>query len=112
MHAWYYYLIPLVLTVLFVFIIDFYVDSYVTHKTDIQYSSKYGTIFMFITGLCLSYVWNHPHVIKIVVMDKIKTIIAEEHAVSLGVIFVFVFFMIGKCLVMILKCFYKDKVRH
>ena len=72
-----------------------YVESYVTHKTDIQYTSKYGSMFVFTCALCLSYVWNHPHVIKIVVMDKIKTIISEEHAVSYGVLFVFIFYMIG-----------------
>jgi zinc transporter 5/7 len=52
-------------------------------------------MFVFICALCLSFVWNHPHVIKIVVMDKIKTIISEEHAVSYGCLFVFIFYMIS-----------------
>jgi len=93
--AWYWYLVPLVIASTFIFIIDFYVDTYVTHKTDIQYTAKYGPIFLFVSSIVLSFFWNHPHVIKIVVMDKIKTIIAEEHALSAGVICVCILFIMA-----------------
>jgi hypothetical protein len=80
---------------LFLYVIDFYIDSYVTQKTDQTYASKYGAIFVFSTSIGLSFVWNHPHLIKVIVMDRIKTIIEEEHALSGGVIMAYLLYMLG-----------------
>ena len=94
-HSWFYFLIPIVILSLFIFIIDFYVDAYVTVKTDQVFTSKMGALFAFTTSVGLSFVWNHPHLVKIVVLDKIKTIIEEEHALSYGVIISYILFCLG-----------------
>lgn len=95
-HTWLYYLIPLVLMSLFIFVIDFYVNSYVASKTDSTYCAKYGTLFIFTCSVGLSFIWNHPHLVKVIVMDKIKTIIEQEHALSWGVIIAYILYMLGK----------------
>lgn len=88
-HSWLYFLIPVTILALFIFVIDFYVEAYVTQKTDQIFTSKLGAIFVFTCSICLSFIWNHPHLVKIVVMDKIKTIVEQEHALSWGVIISF-----------------------
>ena len=95
-HSWIYFLIPIILLSLFIFVIDFYVDAYVTQKTDGVYTSKMGAIFVFSCSIGLSFLWNHPHLVRIVVMDKIKTIIEQEHALSWGVIIAFFLYILGK----------------
>jgi hypothetical protein len=40
-------------------------------------------------------VWNHPHLVKVIVMDRIKTIIEQEHALSWGVIISYVLYILG-----------------
>ena len=88
----------------FIFVIDFYVDSYVTQKTDQTYSAKYGAIFVFSCSVGLSFIWNHPHLVKVTVMDKIKTIIEQEHALSWGVILAYGLYVLG-LLIFVLKKF-------
>lgn len=94
-HSWIYFLIPIILLSLFIFVIDFYVDAYVTQKTDGVYTSKMGAIFVFSCSIGLSFLWNHPHLVRIVVMDKIKTIIEQEHALSWGVIIAFFLYILA-----------------
>jgi zinc transporter 5/7 len=91
-----YYLIPVLLMSLFLFVIDFYAESFVTQKTDAVYAAKYGAIFIFTCSVGLSFVWNHPHLVKVMVMDKIKTIVEQEHALSWGVIISFLLYSLGK----------------
>jgi zinc transporter 5/7 len=95
-HSWFYYIFPVFLISLFLFVIDFYVESFVQQKTDSVYTSKFGSFFVFTSSLFLSFIWNHPHMVKIMVMDKIKTIIEQEHALSWGVIIAYLFFILCK----------------
>lgn len=104
-HSWYYYLIPVVLMGVFVFVFDFYVESYVSQKTDQVYTAKYGAIFVFTASIGLSFIWNHPHVVKVTVMDKIKNVIEQEHALSWGVIFAYFLYVLG---IILLFLNYKD----
>ena len=94
-HSWLYYLLPVLMIALFIFVIDFYIESYVIAKTEHAYASKFGAMFAFTSSLFLSFIWNHPHLVKVMVMDKIKTIIEQEHALSWGVIITFVLFFLG-----------------
>ena len=94
-HSWFYYLIPVLIMALFVFVIDFYVEAYVTQKTDQAYMAKYGAMFVFSCSIGLSFIWNHPHVVKVTVMDKIKTVIEQEHALSWGVILAYILYVLG-----------------
>lgn len=105
-HSWLYYLIPVLIMALFIFVIDFYIESYITQKTDQAYSAKYGAIFVFSCSVGLSFIWNHPHIVKVTVMDKIKTIIEQEHALSWGVIIAYILFLLGK-----LNFYYKTKLK-
>jgi zinc transporter 5/7 len=101
-HSWFYYLLPVLIMSLFLFVIDFYIESFVQQKTDSVYTSKFGSLFVFSSSLLLSFVWNHPHLVKVMVMDKIKTIIEQEHALSWGVIIAYVFFILCKFFLYIL----------
>lgn len=94
-HSWLYFLIPIVILSLFIFVIDFYVDAYVALKTDHVFTSKMGALFVFTSSIGLSFVWNHPHLVKIVVLDKIKTIIEQEHALSWGVIISYILYCLA-----------------
>jgi hypothetical protein len=94
-HSWYYYVIPIVSASLFIFVIDFYAESYTTQKTEPVFSAKFGALFAFVCSFCLSFVWNHPHLVRVTVMDKIKTIIEQEHALSWGVIISFALYSLG-----------------
>ena len=107
-HSGFYYLMPVLLMSIFLYIIDFYIDSYVTQKTDVTYAAKYGAVFAFTSSIGLSFVWNHPHLVKVMVMDKIKTIIEQEHALSGGVILAYFLYILGKFLLedYVHFCFY------
>jgi zinc transporter 5/7 len=94
-HSWIYYFVPILVMALFLFVIDFYVESYASQKTDANYSSKYASIFVFSTSIGLSFVWNHPHLVKVIVMDKMKTIVEQEHALSWGVIITYFLYVLG-----------------
>lgn len=78
---------------LFVYVIDFYIDMMVAQKTDNIQTSKFGSIFVFTWAGFLSLIWNHPHVV--IVIDKIKTVIEEEHALSAGVVMAYFLYIIG-----------------
>ena len=101
-HTWLYFLIPVLVLSLFVFVVDFYVDAYVAQKTDQVFAAKVGTIFVFTCSVGLSFIWNHPHVVRIVVMDKIKAIIEQEHALSWGVLISYTLYCLGS---LFLACF-------
>jgi hypothetical protein len=95
-HSWYYYMIPVILMAILVFVFDFYVESYVSQKTaDQTLTAKYGAIFVFSASIGLSFIWNHPHVVKVTVMDKLKNVIEQEHALSWGVILAYVLYVLG-----------------
>lgn len=94
-HTWLYYLIPTFLMSLFIFVFDFYVDSYVSNKTESNFTSKYGSIFVFTTSVGLSFIWNYPHLVKVMVVDQIKTIVEQEHALSSGVVIAYCLFVIA-----------------
>lgn len=79
---------------LFIYVIDFYLDTIVNQKNDGIQSAKYGSIFIFTWAGILSLVWNHPHVT--IVIDKIKTVVEEEHALSVGVLIAFFMYIIGR----------------
>ncbi len=44
-HSWIYYLVPVLLMSLFLFVIDFYIETYVSQKTDPIYTAKLGKYF-------------------------------------------------------------------
>ena len=94
-HSWMYYLIPLIIMSLSIFVVDFYVEAYVAQKTEPILTAKLGTVLAFTCSVGLSFVWNHPHLVKVVVLDKIKTIIDQEHALSWGVIISYILFVLG-----------------
>lgn len=94
-HSWLYYLLPILMIALFIFVVDFYIESYVIAKTEHAYASKFGAMFAFTCSLFLSFIWNHPHLVKVMVMDKIKTIIEQEHALSWGVLITFILYFLA-----------------
>lgn len=94
-HSWLYYVVPVLFISLFLYVIDFYMTAYVAQRTDSSYAARFGAVFVFTASIGLSFVWNHPHVVKVMVMDKIKTIIEQEHALSGGVIISYFLYLLG-----------------
>jgi zinc transporter 5/7 len=80
-------------TALFVYTIDAYVDLHIANKTNVQIMSKYGTWFMFVFAIVLSSLWTTSNPYTVVIRDKIKTIVTQEHVVSNGVLCAFILFM-------------------
>ena len=94
-YSWYHFIVPIVMMSLFIYFVDFYIESYVAQKTDAAFASKYSALFVFTCSLALSFVWNHPHVVRVAVMDRIRTVVEEEHALSWGVLVAYVLFVLS-----------------
>ncbi|XP_050401353.1 proton-coupled zinc antiporter SLC30A5 [Patella vulgata] len=88
-----YLIFPFVLVILFVFILDYYIDAVSINHLNQSKTALYGSIIMFISAVFLSTTWNHPYVAHITTMHKLKEIITEDHVLSGGVVFSVIVFM-------------------
>ena len=90
--SWVYLFFPLLLVILFVFVIDFYIEAVVINHLQPPKTAVYGAYAIFFSALFLALTWNHPLVSKI---TTIKEIITEDHVLSGGVIFSLAVFLLG-----------------
>jgi len=90
--SWIYLFFPLLLVILFVFVIDFYIEAVVINHLQPPKTAVYGAYAIFFSALFLALTWNHPLVSKI---TTIKEIITEDHVLSGGVIFSLAVFLLG-----------------
>lgn len=89
--------------ILFVLVIDFYIEAVVINHLQPPKTAVYGAYAIFLSALFFALTWNHPLVSKI---TTIKEIITNDHVLSGGVVFSLAVFMLGKILfVMQLFCF-------
>jgi len=70
-ESWLYLLFPLALVILFVFVVDFYIEAVVTNHLQPPKTAVYGTYAIFISALFLGLTWNHPMMAKITTMHKV-----------------------------------------
>lgn len=90
--SWLYLLFPLFLVILFVLVIDFYIEAVVVNHLQPPKTAVYGAYAIFLSALFLALTWNHPLVSKI---TTIKEIISNDHVLSGGVVFSLAVFMLA-----------------
>lgn len=91
-ESWLYILFPLLLVILFVFVIDYYIEAVAVNHLQPPKTALYGACAIFSSALFLALTWNHPLVTKI---TRIKEIITEDHVLSGGVVFSLGVFMLA-----------------
>lgn len=82
-------------------ILDFYVESICTAKLETSRCARYGSIFLFLSGLLLANFWTHPLTDQLRVISKPGQQSSTEHVLSGGVLVSACFFVMGKLLSMI-----------
>lgn len=82
-ETWIYLLLPLALVILFVHVIDFYIEAVVSNHLQPPQTAVFGAYSIFLSALFLSLTWNHPLISTITPIKDIK----EDHIVSGGVVF-------------------------
>lgn len=92
-ESWLYLVIPMGLVILFVFLLDFYIEAVASNHLQGPRTAVYGTYAIFISALLLGVTWNHPMVSWITTVTK--DIITEDHVLSGGVIFSLMTFILG-----------------
>ncbi|KAL4227543.1 hypothetical protein ACF0H5_012986 [Mactra antiquata] len=85
--SWFALLLPLTLIILFVFIIDYYIEAVAVNHLQATKTAEYGAYAMFGGALLLALTWNHPLTARITSMNKLQDIITEDHVLSWGVVF-------------------------
>ncbi|VDH98753.1 solute carrier family 30 (zinc transporter), member 5/7 [Mytilus galloprovincialis] len=90
--SWLYLLFPLFLVILFVLVIDFYIEAVVINHLQPPKTAVYGAYAIFLSALFFALTWNHPLVSKI---TTIKEIITNDHVLSGGVVFSLAVFMLA-----------------
>jgi zinc transporter 5/7 len=94
--SWLNVIIPLAIVILSVYVIDYYIESVAANHMHPSRLALYSAASMFGAALLLSYVWNHPYMARTSTLHKLKDIITEDHALSGGVIFSVLIFVLGK----------------
>ncbi|XP_062597786.1 proton-coupled zinc antiporter SLC30A5-like isoform X2 [Saccostrea cucullata] len=92
-ESWLYLVFPLGLVVLFVFLLDFYIEAVASNHLQGPRTAVYGTYAIFISALLLGVTWNHPMVSWITTVTK--EIITEDHVLSGGVVFSLMTFILA-----------------
>ena len=82
--------------ILFVFVVDFYIEAVVTNHVQPPKTAVFGSYAIFVSALFLGLTWNHPMMASITTMSKLREIITEDHVLSGGVIFSLMTLMLGE----------------
>ncbi|XP_035667204.1 zinc transporter 5-like isoform X1 [Branchiostoma floridae] len=94
-HTWLSLVLPFLVVVLFVFVLDYYVESICTNKLEAPRVAWVGSVSVFLAALLLSTVWAHPYRKKLATMNKDVELLGYEHAMSGGVVLSAIIFMIA-----------------
>ena len=93
--SWLHLLFPLTLIVLFIFVIDYYIEAVSVNRLQQTKTAAYGAYAIFTSAFILAVLWNHPMTAKVTTINKLREIITEDHVLSYGVIFSLGSFMLG-----------------
>ena len=88
--------IPLLIVIVFVFVIDYYVDAICTTRLEVLHTARFGSMAAFTVAVLLSFFWDHPFVGHVTNMRALRVIVVEDHLLSGGAVFSFVLFMFGE----------------
>ncbi|OWF54084.1 zinc transporter 5-like [Mizuhopecten yessoensis] len=94
-ESWLYLLFPLTLVILFVFVVDFYIEAVVTNHLQPPKTAVYGTYAITISALFLGLTWNHPMMAQITTLHKLRDIVTEDHVLSGGVVLSLMTFLLA-----------------
>jgi len=94
--SWISLLFPLALFVLFVLIIDYYIEAVTANHLQPVKTAEFGAYAVFASALLLALTWNHPYTARMTTMNKLQDIITEDHVLSGGVIFSLMAFVLGQ----------------
>jgi len=87
--------VPVAIISLLVLVCDYYIDAACTAHLDAQRTGQLGTMFVLVSALALSAVWNHPFVEHVASMLDLSQLTSTEHQISAGVVFSAVMFAFG-----------------
>ena len=85
---------PFAMIIFSVMILNFYVESICTSKLEAPRSARYGSIFLFLSGLLLANFWTHPLTDQLRAMSKPGQQASTEHVLSGGVLVSACFFIL------------------
>lgn len=94
-ESWLYLLFPLTLVILFVFVVDFYIEAVVTNHLQPPKTAVYGTYAITLSALFLGLTWNHPMMSQITTFNKLRDIVTEDHVLSGGVVLSLMTFLLA-----------------
>ncbi|XP_071964854.1 proton-coupled zinc antiporter SLC30A5-like [Antedon mediterranea] len=82
-------ILPILVIILFVFVIDYYIDAVSINRLDVFKTARYGTVSIFISALALSWLWNNK------AEDIGRTEVNEDHGLTGGYVFSTILFITG-----------------
>ncbi|XP_066514784.1 proton-coupled zinc antiporter SLC30A5 [Hoplias malabaricus] len=94
-ESWSGLILPFAMIVFSVMILDFYVESICTAKLEAPRCARYGSIFLFLSGLLLANFWTHPLTDQLRAMSKPGQQASTEHVLSGGVLVSACFFIMS-----------------
>jgi len=102
-ESWSGLILPFALIIFSVMILDFYVESICTAKLETSRCARYGSIFLFLSGLVLANFWTHPLTDQLRVISKPgnNQQSSTEHVLSGGVLVSACCFIMGKLISLI-----------
>ncbi|KAK7173773.1 hypothetical protein R3I93_003562 [Phoxinus phoxinus] len=96
-ESWSGLILPFAMIIFSVMILDFYVESICTAKLETSRCARYGSIFLFLSGLVLANFWTHPLTDQLRVRSKLgnNQQSSTEHVLSGGVLVSACFFIMA-----------------
>uniref|UniRef100_A0A671SXA9 Zinc transporter n=1 Tax=Sinocyclocheilus anshuiensis TaxID=1608454 RepID=A0A671SXA9_9TELE len=97
-ESWSGLILPFAMIIFSVMILDFYVESICMAKLETSRCARYGSIFLFLSGLLLANFWTHPLTDQLRAVSKSVQQSSTEHVLSGGVLVSACFFIMGNIL--------------
>ncbi|KAK2911485.1 hypothetical protein Q8A67_003618 [Cirrhinus molitorella] len=94
-ESWSGLILPFAMIIFSVMILDFYVESICTAKLETSRCARYGSIFLFLSGLLLANFWTHPLTDQLRAISKPAQQSSTEHVLSGGVLVSACFFIMA-----------------
>lgn len=96
-ESWSGLIFPFSLIIFSVMILDFYVESICTAKLEASRCARYGSTFLFLSGLLLVNFWTHPLTDQFRAISNPGQQSSTEHVLSGGVLVSACFFIMANC---------------
>lgn len=93
-ESWSSLIMPFITVILFVVVLDFYVESVCSIKMEVSKCARYGSFLIFISALLFGNFWTHPITDQLRAMNKPAHPETTEHVISGGVVVSAIFFIL------------------